>query len=270
MTYKVDVLSKWIESEKIPHALLFAGALIESKALAFAKQVIGSNEEIHPDLYQYWPEGKLGLHSMEALRSLQAEVYLPPFQAKKKVFILYSAERMLPVSGNAILKTLEEPPETSLLILVTPQPERLLSTIRSRCQIIHFPEEEQSFDEYIPFLETLLNAPSSAYIIEGAGSLAAFIESRCEIALEEGQKDETAFQKEQREKAHEGKIALKLHEEAEVLWIAVLNRTKNLYDLDKVNFAVNLAKKYIQRSMPLKNVLETFFLRLNEAKCKGF
>ena len=62
---------------------------------------------------------------MESLRLLKEEVALPPFSASRKIFLIFEAERMLPTSANALLKTFEEPSAHSIIILVSSFSEKL-------------------------------------------------------------------------------------------------------------------------------------------------
>jgi len=94
--------------------------------------------ETHPDLHIYKPQGKLALHTIESMKRLVKEVTLPPTLAKFKVFIVQDAERLAEASANFLLKTLEEPPIDTLIILTTSKPELLLKTIRSRTEAIPF------------------------------------------------------------------------------------------------------------------------------------
>jgi DNA polymerase-3 subunit delta' len=61
-----------------------------------------------------------------------------PFESRRKVFVIEEAERMHPSAQNALLKTLEEPPEDTIIILVCDQEDELLETVRSRCRVVHF------------------------------------------------------------------------------------------------------------------------------------
>jgi DNA polymerase-3 subunit delta' len=72
------------------------------------------------------------------MRELEREANFRPFEGAARVFIVEDAEYMNDAASNALLKTLEEPPPTSHLILTTSNPTALLATIRSRCQIIRF------------------------------------------------------------------------------------------------------------------------------------
>ena len=70
----------------------------------------------------------------EHLLNLQRQIYFAPAEGNRKIGIVFEADRMHPAGSNSLLKILEEPPNRALLILVSTFPERLLPTIRSRCQ----------------------------------------------------------------------------------------------------------------------------------------
>lgn len=90
----------------------------------------------HPDIVLYPAEKNV--IKIESMRELSREAQFRPFEAKKRVFIVDQAECLTEEAANSILKTLEEPPDSSRIVLVTAFPLRLLETIRSRCQIFHF------------------------------------------------------------------------------------------------------------------------------------
>lgn len=97
-----------------------------------------------------------------------------PALGRRRVFIVRDAERMNEEAQNALLKTLEEPPGAATIILVTSSADRLLSTIRSRCQRIPFAELPESF------VEERLRAEKVA--AESARSLAALCGGRLGVA----------------------------------------------------------------------------------------
>lgn len=152
-------LQRMVAKGTVAHSLLFAGPDGIGKGLFadnFARLLLCQNDPegkhrhkldagVHPDLRVYYPEGKIGAHSIDSMRQFIEEVHLSPFEAEKKVFIIHDAERMLPSGANALLKTLEEPSPWCVIILLSSNPEGLLPTILSRCQILQFrsiPEEQ--------------------------------------------------------------------------------------------------------------------------------
>jgi len=91
----------------------------------------------HPDVHII-DNGYASEIKIEEIRQLQQEINLKPYEAKLKVFIINDGHNLNPVSANAFLKTLEEPPKDSLIILVSDKPGLLFKTIISRCRIIRF------------------------------------------------------------------------------------------------------------------------------------
>ena len=73
-----------------------------------------------------------------AIRELEREAHFRAFEGERRVFIVNDAEKMNDSSANALLKTLEEPPPSTYLILISSRPDALLKTILSRCQMIRF------------------------------------------------------------------------------------------------------------------------------------
>jgi DNA polymerase-3 subunit delta' len=97
----------------------------------------------HPDVHHIAPEGTFIL--VDQIRdTVISEATRSPFEGKSKVFILEEADRMNPAAQNALLKTLEEPGEGTMFVLLSAREEELLDTIRSRCRVVHLrrvPEE---------------------------------------------------------------------------------------------------------------------------------
>lgn len=75
---------------------------------------------------------------VDAIREMEAEANKRPFEARGRLFVIDDADKMNDAAANALLKTLEEPPPTTGIILITSRPDSLLPTIRSRCQIMRF------------------------------------------------------------------------------------------------------------------------------------
>ena len=95
-----------------------------------------------PDCIRVKPEGNS--IKIAQIRNLQSDIVIKPHK-KYKIYIIDKAEKMTLEAQNALLKTLEEPPEYAIIILVTNNKEGLLPTIRSRCEIVKFTP--------IPFIE---------------------------------------------------------------------------------------------------------------------
>lgn len=90
----------------------------------------------HPDFLVISPEG--GQIRIEEIRATDNILSFKPFEGRKKVVIVDEADTMNPFASNAFLKTLEEPPKDSLIILISSNPDRLPDTIKSRCSRVNF------------------------------------------------------------------------------------------------------------------------------------
>lgn len=97
------------------------------------KQVFFSE---HPDIGIVIPFKRNIL--VDAIRDLEREANFRPYESQARFFIIDDAEKMNDAAANALLKTLEEPPATTYVFLITSRPDSLLPTIRSRCQTIRF------------------------------------------------------------------------------------------------------------------------------------
>ncbi|HEY2847897.1 MAG TPA: DNA polymerase III subunit delta', partial [Pyrinomonadaceae bacterium] len=87
---------------------------------------------------------------VDASRDLEREVNFRPSDGVARFFIVDDADRMNENAANALLKTLEEPPPTSYIFLITSRPDSLLPTIRSRCQTLRFaPVGTQEIEDYL-------------------------------------------------------------------------------------------------------------------------
>lgn len=91
----------------------------------------------HPDVHII-DEGYDAEIKIESIRQLQQEIALRPYEANHKVFIVNDSHNLNAVSANALLKTLEETPDKSIIILVTDKPRSMPGTIISRCRRVNF------------------------------------------------------------------------------------------------------------------------------------
>lgn len=106
------------------------------------------------------------------MRELEREANFRPFEGAARVFIVEDAEYMNEPASNALLKTLEEPPATSHLILTTTNPTALLATISSRCQIIRFaPIPATDVEQFLVTKEQLPAADAALLARTSRGSI---------------------------------------------------------------------------------------------------
>jgi len=94
-------------------------------------------KNIHPDVRCIQKENSSYI-KIEQIHQLRKEIYLHPFEASYKVFIILNAEDLTPEASNSLLKVLEEPPKDSLVILIASDLRRIFGTIISRCQKVRF------------------------------------------------------------------------------------------------------------------------------------
>lgn len=161
----VELLQRSLDRGRLGHAYLFTGAdLAELEAMALTltktlncqhppsrgasglaldccdtclscRKFGGQN---HPDIHWVRPESKLREITVDKMREVMDTIYLKPTEAEFKCLILVAADRLNVQAANAFLKTLEEPPAKSIMILLTTEPQRLLETILSRCLRLSF------------------------------------------------------------------------------------------------------------------------------------
>lgn len=130
----VTILTSAIKQKKISHAYLFCGGRGTGKttvARIFARD-IGCNPE---DIIEIDAASNRGI---DEIRELRDAVRTAPFSSPYKIYIIDEAHMLTKEAANALLKTLEEPPSHVIFILATTDPEKLPTTIVSRCQKIVF------------------------------------------------------------------------------------------------------------------------------------
>ena len=148
-----EFLRASVASDRVTHAYLFTGPAGSNKtqaAYALASALICKNNGCgacdecskiarrkHPDVRYYAPEGAGG-YLVEQIREIVSDTALAPIQATRKVYILDRADLLGTSAANAFLKTLEEPPDDVVIILLGRTRESVLPTIVSRCSVVPF------------------------------------------------------------------------------------------------------------------------------------
>lgn len=165
----VQLLQRSLERGRLAHAYLFTGhdpGELEDLARTLAKtlnclnpvkragvavdccdQCLACQKILHgnhADVHWVRPESKSRVITIDQMREVMREIQLKPTEAEYKVAVVVAADRLNEKAANAFLKTLEEPPAKSILILLTAEPQRLLETILSRCLRLNFAGDGQS------------------------------------------------------------------------------------------------------------------------------
>jgi DNA polymerase-3 subunit delta' len=159
----VELLQRSLERGRLGHGYLFRGPEVErlerlarslAKTLNCHQPIRRSGRPIdccnqclpcqkidhgtHADVHWVRPESKLRIITVAQMRGLMREIQLKPTEAEYKVAVVVGADRLNVGAANAFLKTLEEPPPKSILILLSTEPERILETVVSRCLRLSF------------------------------------------------------------------------------------------------------------------------------------
>ncbi|WP_213357717.1 hypothetical protein [Chlamydiifrater phoenicopteri] len=143
-----------IDRGEVPHAILFHGSSQEQlRTIAYScasKIILRESPEaktkiektLHPDILEYGGDkGKTTL-SIDTVREIKKDIWVRPFEAQKKVFLIHSIDSMSIPAITAFLKTLEEPPIHAIIILTTTKKYSLLPSVVSRTRAIRVPFKE--------------------------------------------------------------------------------------------------------------------------------
>ncbi|MGB5012685.1 MAG: hypothetical protein WBO68_01550 [Pyrinomonadaceae bacterium] len=180
-----DILRRFVAHGRVPNSLMFAGdegvgkrqfALELAKALVCTDPTDGQACEVCPaclraDNFKFPKSDDKDAHKrviwsdhpdigtiiaynrnilVDAIRYIESEANFQPYEARSRFFIIDDADKMNDAASNALLKTLEEPPATSHIFLITSRPDSLLPTIRSRCQTLRFaPVATDEIEHYL-------------------------------------------------------------------------------------------------------------------------
>jgi len=153
-----QLIDRAIQDNRLAHALLIHGQNLK-QVEAFANELAGKLMEIdpsanleesltrHPDVFFLRPSKKSRIISVDDTRELIRKIHHSPQRGERKIAYIFEVDRFNASAANAFLKTLEEPPLNTTILLLTTRPHSLLPTIRSRCQLFRLPTSAQSFDD---------------------------------------------------------------------------------------------------------------------------
>ncbi|MCF8110150.1 MAG: DNA polymerase III subunit delta' [Desulfobacteraceae bacterium] len=197
-----------MRSEKLPHAFLFTGEDGVGKATAAlelaricnchetgfrrhtkipgnekpvfsacgkCRSCIKTERGVHPDIHRVSPEG--GYIRIDRIRSLYDRLALKSDAASIRTVLIENAQLLNKEAGNALLKILEEPPESTIFVLTAPDAGDLLPTIVSRCRQIHFnPIPQKEMTDYLVSNMDLSRDNAMIVALVARGSLARAID----------------------------------------------------------------------------------------------
>lgn len=138
-----------LHASRLPHAILLHGPnlkALEAFAHDLTSQLLNGNPLTHPDCFTLRPSNKMRQIATEDTRELISNLHKTPVLANCKVAIIHEVDRMHLSAANAFLKTLEEPPSFTYILLLTTYPYRLPATIRSRCMFLSIFHEPTLID----------------------------------------------------------------------------------------------------------------------------
>jgi len=159
----IELLQRSLERGRLGHGYLFSGSALEgleniartlAKTLNCEHPVRKNGRAVdccdqclacqkidhwnHADVHWVRPESRSRIITIAQMRELMREIQLKPNQSRFKVAVIVATDRLRLEGANAFLKTLEEPPADSVLVLLTTEPQRVLETIVSRCLRLSF------------------------------------------------------------------------------------------------------------------------------------
>lgn len=184
-------LQEIVKNNSISHSYLFSGeegigkklfakefarmllCLKNNKACGECSSCVKFDSENNPDFSIIEPDGNS--IKIAQIRELQECVYIKPIVSSKKVFIINDSDKMTEEAQNSLLKTLEEPPEYIIIILVASNENKLLNTIKSRCLKIGFNNiDKKELIQYI-VKEQIITNPSDGLLSMCNGSIGKLI-----------------------------------------------------------------------------------------------
>ena len=259
-----EMLEKGYRTDKLSHAYLFEGPEHIGKrtlALEFCGLLLDNSKKNileNPDLMILNSSDGDKQITIEKIRELEKVLGLYPYCSKYKVAIIEQAEKMNKAAANALLKTLEEPSKTTILILLSSNSKNMLDTIKSRCQRMKFlPVKRELLEK---FLEDKAGEKSEAErIIEISGykpgKIVEFLKDKEKIdaAVENINKFSAIIEKSENDKINE----------AEAISKNEINDIVNTLDLWTIYCRKLLVREYESRDENKKERLPKIVNRIN-------
>ena len=192
----VEALERNVEKGRLAHAILLKGEDLPrldhvARALAASLLHCEGDPLLHPDCFTLRPAkksrsiavGKRGQEEDNTMRRLLLDLQQTSNRGGYKVALVYEADRMNAAAANAFLKTLEEPPRQTVLLLLSTRPYDLMETIRSRCFQFRLPSRtgpsgvegwSTYLEDYRRWIHFLRKDPDAARKAPGKAVLMAY------------------------------------------------------------------------------------------------
>ncbi|MEM6822741.1 MAG: hypothetical protein AAF558_12475 [Verrucomicrobiota bacterium] len=166
----LDKIEECHRADRLAHAYLITGAIaeeLETLAYKIAQKVLKSDPDHHSDFHCIRPESKSRRLTVAQIRDIEHELHLKSREGGLKVGLILSADRMClgqAEAANAFLKTLEEPPEHTLILMTSDRAGELLPTIKSRCISLPLKTEQHPLPsaEETQWISDWINAPGTS------------------------------------------------------------------------------------------------------------
>ena len=281
------LINRAMAENRLAHALLIHGqnlSVVEqfaAKLSARLLEVRAQGDELeeklhrHPDLFRLRPSKKSRIISVDDTREAIRKIQHSPQAGDRKVAVVHEVDRFNTSAANAFLKTLEEPPLNTTILLLTTRPHSLLATIRSRCQLFRLPTAASTFEDpnaqawlenYQNWLEDLLSGgpggkQSIPHFIIGAYALverfSAIIQSLGKETWKAQSKSLPEDMKDDERIALESRISISIRQD----FLAAMEIATNTLARKKLFENATVPQKLVETVDALENA--TGLLRLN-------
>lgn len=180
-----QLLSHCLDASNLLHSYMFVGIEGIGKCLLakeFAKLILDTVQDLsnHPDFMMIRPEDNKSI-KIEQIRYLQEKIAEKPIVSDRKVYILDNSDTMTVDAQNCLLKTLEEPPQYAIIILILSNETRILTTIKSRCTKLSFQPLSQAEIKQCLSIQHL-DIPNETILKVCSGSIGKYLQMQDEIS----------------------------------------------------------------------------------------